>query len=245
MAAHGPQIYSTGSYGLRWMSVWAATAADDPDGQRIGFFVVPADTSGVEIVETWDHLGMRATVSHDVLFHDVEIPLADTANLTLTGTPAGVEPGQASALGLMDVLLVSIYLGVAKAARDWLAQYLNERTPTNLGAALATLPRFQQGVGEIEALIYPSEQLVTTVAEAIDGHGPDVEGALRGAALTKVIVTANTIRALEQAVALIGNPGLTLHHPLQRHYRDVLCSRVHTPQDDVVLTEAGRRVLGQ
>jgi alkylation response protein AidB-like acyl-CoA dehydrogenase len=115
---NGRKIYSTGSYGLRWMSVWGATAADDPDGQRVGFFVVPADSRGVKIVETWDHLGMRATVSHDVIFDDVVVPLADTANLTPTGAPGRVDAAQAAALGRMNVLLVSIYLGVAKAARD-------------------------------------------------------------------------------------------------------------------------------
>jgi alkylation response protein AidB-like acyl-CoA dehydrogenase len=46
--------------------------------------------------------------------------------------------------------------------------------------------------------------------------------------------------AVEQAVALVGNNGLTRKYPLERHYRDVLCARVHTPQDDSVLTAAGQ-----
>ncbi len=29
-----------------------------------------------------------------------------------------------------------------------------------------------------------------------------------------------------QAVALVGNNGLTRRYPLERHYRDVLCARV-------------------
>jgi alkylation response protein AidB-like acyl-CoA dehydrogenase len=44
-------------------------------------------------------------------------------------------------------------------------------------------------------------------------------------------------------VSLVGNAGLTHRHPLQRHLRDVLCSRVHTPQEDAVLLAAGRAVL--
>ena len=241
----GRKIYSTGSQGLRWMSVWGATLPEDPEGQRIGFFVVPADTDGIEIVETWDHLGMRASASHDVVFHDVEIPIDDTAALQPLGNPSSPDAAQAGTLARMNVLLLSIYLGVAKAGRDWLTSYLNERKPSNLGAALATLPRFQSAVGEIEALVYTSEQLLTVIAAALDGHGPDAERTLQGAALAKVVVTTNVIQALEQAMALIGNPGLTLHHPLQRHYRDALCSRIHTPQNDVLLTVAGRAALNQ
>jgi alkylation response protein AidB-like acyl-CoA dehydrogenase len=48
---------------------------------------------------------------------------------------------------------------------------------------------------------------------------------------------------MEQAVALVGNNGLTRRNPLERHYRDVLCARVHTPQDDSVTVAAGRAVL--
>jgi len=42
---------------------------------------------------------------------------------------------------------------------------------------------------------------------------------------------------------LTGNPGLSRHNPLERHYRDVLCSRIHSPQDDTILTGAGRAGL--
>ena len=31
---------------------------------------------------------------------------------------------------------------------------------------------------------------------------------------------------------------------LERHYRDVLCGRVHTPQDDATRTGLGRAALG-
>jgi len=39
---------------------------------------------------------------------------------------------------------------------------------------------------------------------------------------------------------LSGNPGLSNANPLQRHYRDVLCSRIHTPQNDTILINSGR-----
>jgi alkylation response protein AidB-like acyl-CoA dehydrogenase len=56
--------------------------------------------------------------------------------------------------------------------------------------------------------------------------------------------TRAAIGSVEQAVALVGNNGLTRDNPLQRHYRDVLCARVHTPQDDSIVATAGRAALG-
>jgi hypothetical protein len=40
--------------------------------------------------------------------------------------------------------------------------------------------------------------------------------------------------------ALVGNNVLTRKYPLERHYRDVLCARAHTPQDDSVVAAAGQ-----
>ncbi len=89
----GRKIYSTGSQGLKWMVVWAATAADDPDGLRIGSFLVPGDSEGVEIIETWDHLGMRASASHDVVFHDVVVPIDHAIELNPPGRADPKRPG--------------------------------------------------------------------------------------------------------------------------------------------------------
>jgi alkylation response protein AidB-like acyl-CoA dehydrogenase len=58
--------------------------------------------------------------------------------------------------------------------------------------------------------------------------------------LVKFTVTNNAISAVEKAIALTGNHGLDRRNPLERHYRDVLCGRIHTPQNDAILTEAGR-----
>src|SRR4029453_16076894 len=143
------------------------------------------------------------------------------------------DPGMRTAhvMGWMIVLLLSVYDGVAQAARDWLVGYLNERTPTNLGAPLATLPRFQAAVGEIEALLHSNERLIHGTAHEVD-EGPDRPGAAAGSSLVKRSTTANAIRAVEIGISLIGNPGPSPPPPIERHYRDVLCSRIHTPQDD-------------
>src|SRR3979411_3032471 len=68
----GRKIYSTGAPILKWYAVWART--DEPE-TRVGLFLVPAGLPGTRIVETWDHLGLRASGSHDVIFEDVTFPL--------------------------------------------------------------------------------------------------------------------------------------------------------------------------
>lgn len=60
----------------------------------------------------------------------------------------------------------------------------------------------------------------------------------------KYVATGNAIRAVEIGLELTGNPGLSRKNPLERHYRDVLCSRIHSPQNDTILVGAGRAAFG-
>lgn len=233
----GTKIYSTGSTGLDWFSVWAKTDEAEP---RVGNFLVRSDSPGISIEPVWDHLGMRATVSHAVHFEDTPVPADYAVDIR---RPEHWSAAAGDGLqALWNALAIStIYDGVARAARDWLRGYLNDRVPTNLGASLATLPRVQEKFGEIEAALQVNRTLLQAAAaraEAGDVPSPSEANVI------KHVVTANAIRAVEIGLELTGNPGISRKNPLERHYRDVLCSRIHSPQSDTILIAAGRAALG-
>jgi alkylation response protein AidB-like acyl-CoA dehydrogenase len=232
----GTKIYSTGSTGLDWFAVWAKTDEDSP---RVGNFLVRADSPNIRIEPEWDHLGMRATVSHAVHFADTPVPFDHAVDVRkLEEWSVAGDPSQA----IWNALAIStIYNGVARAARDWLRFYLNDRVPTNLGASLATLSRVQEKFGEIEALLQVNRTLIDTAAARSDAGTPPGGVEVNN---IKYIVTANAIRAVEIGLELTGNPGISRKNPLERHYRDVLCSRIHSPQTDTILVAAGRAGLG-
>ncbi|HXV91768.1 MAG TPA: acyl-CoA dehydrogenase family protein, partial [Pseudonocardia sp.] len=92
----------------------------------------------------------------------------------------------------------------------------------------------------IEVTLSGAETLVAALARGVDAGDPAAAARAPG---TKVLGTRAAIGAVEQAVALVGNPGLSRANDLERHHRDVLCSRVHSPQDDTVLDAAGAAAL--
>jgi alkylation response protein AidB-like acyl-CoA dehydrogenase len=232
----GRKIYSTGAPILRYGMVWARTEGDAP---LVGMFLVPMPTPGLRIEPTWDHLGMRASGSHDVVFEDVLIPADHAADIRAPQEWQSRDPVQ----GIWSTVgIAALYDGIARAARDWLVGYLHQRKPANLGASLATLPRFQEAVGRIEALLATNRVLIESIAAQADRAIETVAPA--SASLVKLTVTDNAIAAVGQAMELVGNPGLSRANPLERHHRDVLCSRVHTPQNDMILLAAGRLALG-
>ncbi|HVT71226.1 MAG TPA: acyl-CoA dehydrogenase family protein, partial [Trebonia sp.] len=222
----GHKIFSTGAPGLRWMLVLATTDEPEP---RIGSFVVDARSPGIEIRPTWAAAGMRATRSDDVLFTDVPVP-ASAAHGLVPAAGHRNPPGPGTAIP-------SIYLGAAEAARDWLVGYLRERVPANLGHPLIELPRFEAALGEMGLRLTVTRELLAGLArQADDGRAVPPETAWSA----KVFASRSVTWVADQAVALIGNPGLSGHNPLERHLRDVLCSRAHFPQEDTVIAALGR-----
>ena len=231
----GRKIYSTGAPVLKWYAVWAKT--DEPN-VRVGLFLVPAGLPGTRIIETWDHLGLRASGSHDIVFDDVVFPLDHEIDVREPDAWRVPDFTQAT---IHAIFVAAIYDGVARAARDWLVDFLRNRVPSNLGASLATLPRVQEVVGGIEARLAVNARLIESFAGDYD------DGVLLSASesnIVKLTVTNNAVAVVEDALSLTSNHGLTRANPLERHYRDVLCGRVHTPQDDATRVNAGRLALG-
>ncbi|MBB3172893.1 alkylation response protein AidB-like acyl-CoA dehydrogenase [Endobacter medicaginis] len=231
---NGCKIFSTGSEALGWGVVWAATDEASP---RVGQVLVRLDRPGVRIERSWNQLGMRATGSHTIHFENVEIPARWLVNLNRPDAAPGEE---LSAAFESTIAIAALYDAIAREARDWLVGFLKARTPSNLGAPLATLPRFRSLLGEIDALLLANEaQLEFAYQRDDSGRGLGAD-----ALLVKHNVTEAAIDAVGRAVAAIGNPALNLDNPLERHYRNVLCGRIHTPQGDAVLAAAGARALG-
>jgi hypothetical protein len=231
----GRKIYSTGAPILKWYAVWAKT---DEAETRVGLFLVPAGLPGTRIVETWNHLGLRASGSHDVVFEDVVFPLDYEIDVR---KPEEWQTPDFTQATVHAIFIAAIYDGIARAARDWLIGFLKDRVPANLGAPLATLPRAQEIVGAIEARLAVNARLIDSFADEFDDGFPlsAIESNI-----IKLTVTNNAVAVVEDALSLSSNHGLSRTNPLERHYRDALCGRVHTPQDDATRISAGRLALG-
>ena len=237
---NGHKGYASGGTGLAYHVVWAV--ADEPTGNpdqpRVGHIVVPADLPGITWVDTWDHLGLRASNTHDVIYDNVELPL--DAFVEIPRGADGVYRDPAAMAGPQGFGHPALYIGVARAARSAFAHYARNRVPSALGKPIASTERIQSVAGEINLQIVQAETLLHGALLRIDAGdtsvGPDLSS-------VKVAIARSVIAATQTAVAALGNPGLSKQNSLERHLRDALCIRVHPPQEDTVLLAGGRRVL--
>ncbi|MER7279101.1 acyl-CoA dehydrogenase family protein [Dactylosporangium sp. NPDC000244] len=237
---NGRKAYATGGAGLAYHVVWAV--ADEPDGDpdrpRVGHVVVAGDRPGITWVDTWDHLGLRASNTHDVVYTDVHVP-AD-AFVEIPRGPDGVYRDPAAAAGPGSFGHPALYIGVARAARATFAAFARERVPAALGRPIAQTERIQAVAGEIDLQIVTAETLLHGALLRLEAGDRSI---LPELSAVKVAIARAVIAATQTAVAALGNPGLSRHHPLERHLRDALCIRVHPPQEDTVLLASGRRIL--
>lgn len=232
----GRKAYATGGPALAYHVVWAQ-ADEGRVEPRVGHLVVPGDSPGITWIDTWDHLGLRASNTHDVVYDRVRVP--ESAFIEIPRVD-GVYRDPAAATGIAGFGHPALYVGVARAARAAFVRFARERVPAALGRPIAETERIQSVAGEIDAQIAQAETLLFGAllrAEAGDTrHLPQLS-------LLKVAIARSVVTAVQTAVAALGNPALSRHLPLERHLRDVLCVRVHPPQEDAALLAAGRRVL--
>ncbi|MBM7043965.1 acyl-CoA dehydrogenase family protein [Rhizobium lusitanum] len=227
----GRKRFVTGALGLTHFLVWART---DEKPQRVGTFVVPATLPGIEVIQTWKSLGMRASGSHDVHFTDVEVPREDVLDLVDAGS--GAQDNRAHAG--MTLALSAIYLGAAEAAQDAFVRFAHERVPSNLGYPIARTERFISLAGEIDLLVAGARQIIFN---ALDYRLDDPETLIRA----RLLAGRQILKAAHLALGALGNPGLSADLGIERHFRDIQSVLVHAPQEDTAIAILGRAALAR
>lgn len=196
-------------------------------------------SEGMEIIETWDAMGMRASGSHDIDFRDTFI--ADDRLIGVEG--AGSEGGLAC-LPWYALGIAAVYIGIASAAFDFTVEYVKRRTLHPLPASIAHLPGTQFGVAAMYVQLAAARALIHDTAAAL------AEGADFGADLLPTVTTPQyfaTNAALEvvrQAMQVVGGPSLLRSHPLERWYRDVRAGTLHPYTHYWLLEMLGKHALG-
>lgn len=232
----GRKAYVTGIPVLSWLLVRARTESPEPE---ICFFLLPQQASGMTVLSTWDHVGMRASASHEVTLTDVFVP---NDHLIFRE-----KAGQVSYFGKVlamwnQGLLGALYDGIVRTAVGWTENFLKERKPSNLGASLATLPAMQNVIGEIRIALDLNQIILRSFAEAVAFK--DQDRIQKEAVLVKIQTVDGAAGLTQSLLAIAGNAGLSARNDLERCHRDALCGRIHAPHAELLRTKAGRQALG-
>jgi alkylation response protein AidB-like acyl-CoA dehydrogenase len=218
------------------------TSAIDADGNRvIGMFAVPRGTEGIEIVDSWDTMSMRATASHDLVIKDCWVPEQAMVGMR---SPGDTDVGANVLLAWFCNSVGSVYLGIAGAARNFAVDWARTRKPVLFERPISHFPGVQFHVADMEVELTAARAVIRQTVEQW------LEGGLRGRedlariVMAKYIATNAAIRVVDQAMGIVGAPGIFRRHPMQRFYRDARPGPFHPMTNDVARELIGKSALG-
>lgn len=200
-------------------------------GEAISQFLVPAG-SGVTVVPTWDSLGMRATVSHDL---DLDVVVPDDALL-------GQVEGMALLLAqVMPQWLVAsyaaVYVGVAQAALTAASDYIDER-------GLGRLPMVRARLGRADSAVAAAREVIRAMARAVDA-APGEPATNRWVWRAKLIAGETAMDVAASLLEACGAAATRRGSTLERIYRDARCGSLQPATSDVCADWLGYAVLGR
>jgi alkylation response protein AidB-like acyl-CoA dehydrogenase len=197
---------------------------------KLSQFLVPA-SDGIQIDQTWDSLGMRATGSQDVHF---DVTVAPDALL------GGMEDLAVFLAGAMPQWLVAsyaaVYVGVAQAAIDALVA---DSTTKNL----ARLPAVRARVGRADAAVASARLTVLEAARRVDAAPGDPE-TNRWVWRAKLLAGQTAMEVAASMLEAAGTSASRRGHPLERLYRDARCGSLQPATSDVCADWLGLSALG-
>ena len=224
---NGRKSWTTLAPGLSYSIVLLSEIQDDGSAIR-GNFLVPMNTPGVTVLDTWDNLGMRSSGSNDVAYDNVWLP--DEYRLPPSTEVPNTTVSRWSLLG------AAVYLGIAGGARDWTLNYARNRVPVGAPGPISDLPNVQQKLARIEVLLYSARTTLYHTIETWESS-PEARDQIGWTfAAAKHLVTNNAIEITDLCLRVVGAAGQYRQHPLERYFRDVRSGLGNPPIDDIALS---------
>jgi alkylation response protein AidB-like acyl-CoA dehydrogenase len=209
---------------------------EKPSRRDTMYIAVPADAPGVEVEGDWDPLGMRATVSRNLVFRDVFVPEAEEL------MPRGVYYQAATRWPHMFMTLSPTYMGIAQAAYDFTVRYLRGEWQGLPPVKRRMYPTKQLAVAEMRVKL---EQTKALWFQAISEARPDPtkDEVLRAYAAQHTVME-NSNELCQLAIRTCGGQSMLRSLPLERLYRDSRCGSLMLPWTaEICLDRIGRGAL--
>lgn len=233
---NGKKIFASLSGAAHYYGVLCTEDKPDRTTRDTMYIAVPADAPGFSIQGDWDPLGMRGTVSRNILFKDVFVQ--DVEQLM----PRGVYHQAAMRWPHMFATLSPTYMGIAQAAYDFTVQYLRGEVPGMPPVKRRMYPTKQIAVAEMRIKLEQTRALfLHSIQQAKVDPSKDVRLRVYASHYT-IMENANEICRL--AIRTCGGQSMLRSLPLERLYRDSRCGSLMLPWTaELVLDRMGRETL--
>ncbi|HLS14440.1 MAG TPA: acyl-CoA dehydrogenase family protein [Beutenbergiaceae bacterium] len=238
---HGTKIFTSLAPVWTWLGTFGLDSTS-PDAPKSVFAFVRRD-AGVHTKDDWDTMGMRATQSRTTVLDGAHAPAERVARRLDPGP--NPDPFIFGIFACFEILISSVYAGIAQRALDVAIQTVQRRTSMkNDGAPYSHDPDIRWRIADAGIALEGALLQLRTIARDVDEQAD--HGSLWFAKLSslKVRVTETAKDVVDAAVRVSGGGSYFNSSELSRLYRDVLAGLFHPSDDESAHNTMATALLG-
>ncbi len=185
-------------------------------------FIVPRKSPGVKIGKIFDKMGIRSSVTSEVVLDEVRVPAEN-----LLGH---VGDGFKIAMDTLDCGRISIAaqaVGIAQASLDAAVQYARNRV--QFGKPIADLEAIRWMIADMATDIEAARLLTYRAATLTDHHRRHT----MEASMAKLFAASTAVEATRKALQIHGGYGYMTDLPLERYYRDAKITEIYEGTSEI------------
>ena len=202
----------------------------------------------VELIDTWDAMGMRGTGSGDIAVHKVRVPRGRSVSF-INDAPRHDGPLYGFApFALLALGIAAVASGIAQGALGDLAALATAKKAAGSSRTLAERGTVQEAYARASTALAAARALVQQDIAAAQGQiaaGTPLDAQQRArlrAAATHLVHTAADVTTT--CYTLAGGSAVYASHPLSRRFRDAHVATQHVMVAPPTWELAGRVLLG-
>jgi acyl-CoA dehydrogenase len=215
-------------YALTGTKVWITNGADaeviivfatvDRSLGRDGItaFVVNRDTPGLRVGSHERKMGIRDSVSTELIFEEAQVPLDNRLGNEGQGLKVAL-----SALGAGRIGIAAACTGLARAALEHATRYATQRS--QFGRPIADQEMIQAMLADA-AVAVEAARLLTWRAARLRDAGQPINAA---SSMAKMYASDAAMRVATDAVQIYGGAGYSRENPVERFMRDAKGAQIY------------------
>ena len=228
---NGSKFWITNGGEANTLVVYAKTAPDK-GSKGITAFIIEKSMPGFTQSKHFDKLGMRGSNTVELVFKDVEVPLANVLGAEGQGAKVLM-----SGLDYERVVLSGIGCGIMAACLDEIMPYMVERK--QFGQSIGSFQLMQGKIADMYTKMNSARAYVYEVAKACDRG----EVTRQDAAACVLYASEEAMVVAHQAVQAMGGAGFMNETPVSRIFRDAKLMEIGAGTSEIRRMLIGRTLL--
>jgi len=219
---NGRKCFITHGSLAKLYSVFALTQTER-GAEGISAFLVEDGTPGLFFGKKEETIGMRGTVTTDVIFENCRVPQENRLGEEGEGWKIAM-----STLHMSRPAMGAQAVGIAQGALDFAIRYANERI--QFGKPISSFQAIQFMIADMATQVEAARSLVYKAASQINEKN---ENTGKLSAISKCFACQMAMKVTTDAVQILGGYGYMKDYPVERMMRDAKVTQVYEEADQI------------